>query len=121
MKLRLGIIGVGAAWESRHLPALRALSDRFEVCAVCDPVQHRAIQVAKTFGATAYDGYRALMDREDIDAVLLLSVKFYGATPIFAACEYGKAIYCAAALELQDDQAAVLRERVQEAGHRVHG
>lgn len=116
MKLRLGIIGVGAAWESRHLPALRALSDRFEVCAVCDPVQHRAVQTAKAFGATVYDGFRALMDREDIDAVLLLSAHFYGATPIFAACEYGKAMYCAAALELQDDQAAILRERVQEAG-----
>lgn len=116
MKLRIGIIGVGAAWESRHLPALRALADRFEVCAVCDPVQHRAVQVAQPFGASVYDGYRALMDREDIDAVLLLSAHFYGATPIFAACEYGKAIYCAAALELEDDQAAVLRERVQEAG-----
>jgi len=98
------------------LPALRALSDRLEVCAVCDPVQHRAVQVAKQFNATVYDGFRALMDRDDIDCVMLLSAHFYGATPIYAACEYGKAVYCAAALELEDQQATELRERVQDSG-----
>lgn len=116
MRLRVGVVGVGSAWDSRHLPALRALSDRFEVCAVCDPVQHRAAQVAKQFNASVYDGFRALMDRDDIDAVLLLSAHFYGATPIFAACEYGKAIYCAAALELGDQEATELRQRVEAAG-----
>jgi predicted dehydrogenase len=116
MKLRVGVVGVGSAWESRHLPALRALADRLEVAAVCDPVQHRAIQVAKQFNATVYDGFRALMDRDDIDCVMLLSSHFYGPTPIFAACDYGKAVYCAAALELEDEQATQLRERVQQSG-----
>jgi predicted dehydrogenase len=116
MKLRVGVVGVGSAWESRHLPALRSLSDRFEVAAVCDPVQHRALQVAKQFNATVYDGFRALMERDDIDGVLLLSSHFYGPTPIFAACEYSKAVYCAAALELEDQQATELRERVQSSG-----
>lgn len=116
MRLRIGLVGIGSAWESRHLPALRALEDRFEVVAVCDPVQHRAQQVAKLFGATVYDGYRALMDRQDIDGVLLLSAHFYGATPVLAACEYGKAVYCAAALELSDEQATELRTRVRESG-----
>ena len=116
MKLRVGVVGVGSAWESRHLPALRALEDRFEVVAVCDPVQHRAQQVARQFDAKVYDGFRVLMDRDDIDCVLLLSSTFYGATPIFAACEYGKAVFCAAALELEDQQAAELRQRVQESG-----
>jgi predicted dehydrogenase len=116
MRLRVGVVGVGSAWESRHLPALRALSDRMEVCAVCDPVQHRAAQVAKQFNATVYDGFRALMDRDDVDAVLLLSAHFYGPTPIFAACEYGKAVYCAAALELEDQQATELRQRVEASG-----
>jgi len=116
MKLRVGVIGVGSTWESRHLPALRALSDRIEVRAVCDPVQHRAAQVAKQFNAGVYDGFRALMSREDIDAVLLLSAHFYGALPIFAACELGKAVYCAAALELKDRQAIELRKQVEDSG-----
>lgn len=116
MKLRLGIVNVGTAWESRHLPALRALSDRFEVCAVCDPVQHRAEYVAKQFGATVSDGYQQIARRPDIDALLLLSSHWYGALPIFAACDSSKAIYCAAALDIEDEQAALLRQRVEQAG-----
>ena len=116
MKLRIGVVGVGPAWDSRHLPALRALSDRFEVCAVCDSVQHRAEQVAQQFDADVHDGFRMLIGRDDIDAVMLLSAKFYGATPIHAACDYGKAVYCAAAIELSDEEATDLKRRVQQSG-----
>jgi predicted dehydrogenase len=63
-----------------------------------------------------HDGFRALTARPDIDAVLLLSSQWFGPLPIYAACEAGKGIYCAAALELKDDEAAVLRDRVREAG-----
>ena len=72
MRIRSGVVGVGQAWESRHLPALRALSDRFEVCAVCDPVRHRAEVAARPLGASVHDGFRALTARRDIEAVLLL-------------------------------------------------
>jgi len=116
MKLRIGVIGVGPAWESRHLPALRALSDRFEVVAFCDPVQHRAEYAARQFNASVHDGFRALTGREEIDAILLLSATFYGALPIHAACEMGKAVYCAAAIDLQDSEAVALRQRVEKAG-----
>jgi len=116
MKLRIGVVGVGPAWESRHLPALRALSDRFEVCAVCDPVQHRAEYAARQFNATVHDGFQVLTRRADIDGVLLLSAQWYGPTPIFAACDSGKAVYCAAAIELQDQEASKLHQRVHESG-----
>ncbi len=116
MKQRIGVVGVGPAWESRHLPALRALSDRFEVRAVCDPVHHRAQQVAQQFDAAVHDGFRVLTGREDIDGVLLLSAGFYGPTPIYAACDLGKAVYCAAAIDLPDEEALALCCRVKESG-----
>ncbi|MCH2115278.1 MAG: Gfo/Idh/MocA family oxidoreductase [Pirellulales bacterium] len=116
MKLRVGVVGIGNAWESRHQPALRALSDRFEVTAVCDPVRHLAEQVSRQFNATVHDGFRALTRRTDIDGVLVLSANFFGATPIYAACDAGKAVYCAAAIEMEDEQAASLRQRVEESG-----
>ena len=116
MKIRVGVVGIGPMWESRHMPALRALSDRFEVVALCDPVQHRAQQAARQLGAAVHDGFRALTARPDVDAVLLLSSQWFGPLPIYAACDASKAIYCAAALELRDDEAAVLRDRVREAG-----
>jgi len=116
MKLRVGLVGLGNAWEIRHRPALRALSDRFEVRAVCEPVAHRAEIGARDFGADAVDGFRALTEREDVDAVLVLSGQWYGALPILAACDAGKAVYCAAALDFDTEQARQIKDRVQASG-----
>jgi predicted dehydrogenase len=116
MKLRVGVVGLGSAWETRHRQALRALSDRFEVRAVCDQVAHRAEHAAREFDAAAVDGFRALTRREDIDAILMLAKQWYGALPILAACDADKAIYCAASLDLDLDQARRLKERVEESG-----
>ena len=116
MKLRVGLVGLGDTWQQGHAPALRALSDRFEVRAVCEQVAHRAEQAAAEFNAAAVDGYRALALREDIDAILILSPQWFGALPILAACESGKAVYCAAGLDLEPDEARAVRERVKEAG-----
>jgi predicted dehydrogenase len=116
MKLRVGVIGLGEVWQQRHAPALRTLADRFEVRAVCDQVAHRAQQAAGEFNAAAVDGYRVLAQREDIDAVLVLSLQWYGALPILAACDSGKAVYCAAGMDLDLDEAALVKQRVEEAG-----
>jgi len=116
MKLRIGVVGIGPAWQTRHLPALRALSDRFEVRAICDPVRHRAEQAVRQLDATVCDGFQSLANRDDIDALLLLSARWYGPMPIYAACDAGKAIYCAAAIDLEDAEATQLQQRVKEAG-----
>jgi len=116
MKLRVGLVGLGGAWQQRHGPALRALADRFEVRVVCEQVAHRAEQAAAQFGATTVDGFRALVAREDIDAVLMLAAQWYGALPILAACTSGKAVYCGAGLDLELEQARMIKQRVQQAG-----
>lgn len=116
MKLRVGVIGLGTVWETRHRPALRALSDRYEVRAICEQVSHKAEQAAKEFDACAVDGYRALAARDDIDAILILSPQWYGPLPILAACDEGKAVYCGAAMEIEGEQASMVRDRVEKAG-----
>jgi predicted dehydrogenase len=117
MKLRVGIIGLGEAWEQRHRPALRSLSDRFEVRAVCCEVAHLASQVARDFHACEVNGFRAVASRDDVDVVLILGPEWYGPLPVFAACDYGKSIYCGAALDIDDPaQARQLRQRVERAG-----
>ena len=116
MKLRVGLIGLGDAWQQRHAPALRAMADRFELRAVCEQVQHLAEQAAAEFSAAAVDGYRALTRREDVDAVLILSPQWYGALPILAACESGKDVYCAAGLDLTAEEARRIKQRVEETG-----
>ena len=116
MKLRVGLIGLGEAWETRHRPALRSLADRFEVRAICDQVARRAEQAAQEFGAAAVDGFRALSTREDIDALLMLSEPWYGSLPILAACDAGKALYCAVTPNLDPEEALTLKNRVQQSG-----
>jgi predicted dehydrogenase len=116
MKLRVGIVGLGSQWESRHLPALRALADRFEVRGICEQVSHRAAQAAARLNAVAVDGFRALVTRDDVDAILYLADQWYGATPILAACDHGKAVYSAIALPLDTAEGRELRQRVDAAG-----
>jgi predicted dehydrogenase len=116
MRLRVGIVGLGSHWESRHLPALRALADRFEIRAICEQVAHRAERVAAQLGVAAVDGFRALAARDDIDAILCLADQWYGATPILAACDHGKAVYSAISLPLDAAEGQELRRRVEASG-----
>lgn len=116
MKLRVGIVGLGSQWESRYLPALRSLADRFEVRGICEQVAHLAQRAAKELNAVPVDGFRALAARDDIDAILYLADQWYGATPILAACDHGKAVYSAISLPFDAEEARLLRGRVEESG-----
>ncbi|MEY4566454.1 MAG: Inositol 2-dehydrogenase/D-chiro-inositol 3-dehydrogenase [Planctomycetota bacterium] len=116
MKLRLGLIGLGKDWQTRHLPALRLLQDRFEVRAVYGSVAHLADQVARELRADRVDGYRALIEREDVDAVMMLESDWYGMLPLLAACDAGKAVYCSAEIDFEPNAAAEVKRRVEGAG-----
>jgi predicted dehydrogenase len=116
MKLRIGLIGLGDQWQTRHRPALKALSDRFEVRAVCCEVNEKSRLIAEDFKATPIDGFRALIERDDIEAVLALSPEWYGPLPILAACESGKAVYSSAALDVSPSQALEIRDRIEKSG-----
>jgi len=116
MKLKVGLVGLGDHWETRHRPALLALSDRFDIRAVCCEVAQRANQVAKDFQAEPMDGFRAMVERSDIEAVLSLGPDWVGHLPLLAACEAGKAVYSATALEISPDQAAAVKQRVDQSG-----
>ena len=64
----------------------------------------------------ATDSYRSVVDAPDVDAILLLSARWYGALPILAACEASKAVYCAASLDLTETEADAVQRKVQDAG-----
>ncbi len=116
MKLRIGLVGLGDDWQRRHRTALRALSDRFEVRAICEEVAHRAEAASREFNADTVHGYRALARRADVDAILMLAPQWYGALPIHAACDAGKAVYCAAVMDLEAAQAAEVKRHVEDTG-----
>lgn len=116
MKLRLALIGQGNEWQTRHSPALRMMQDRFEVRAVYHSVSALAEPMAREFRAEAMEGYRRMLGRDDIDAVMILESDWYGAAPFLAACESGKAIYCGSDVEFGEEDAALVKARVEESG-----
>lgn len=116
MRLRVGVIGLGDGWERRYRPALRALRDRFEVRGVYAPVALLSEKAARKFRTNASPGFRHLVRRADIDAVLILSTDWLGPLPILAACDAGKAIFSAANLDVDLQQARSLQQYVERAG-----
>ena len=116
MKLRIGLLGLGDQWHTMHRPSLLKLTDRFEVRAVCCEIAQLSIKVAREFNAAPMDGFRALIEREDIDAVFALSPDWVGPIPLVAACEAGKAIFSATALDISKDQIEEIRERIDRSG-----
>jgi predicted dehydrogenase len=74
-KIKLGIIGLGMAWEKLHEPALARLSDRFEVAAVCDIVAERAAAAASKYNLPPekiYANYKKMLAVPDIHAFVTL-------------------------------------------------
>ncbi len=116
MKLNVGLIGIGDQWETRHRPALKSLSDRFTVKGVCSDIAVKAHRVAQDFNAPQYDGFRTLIQREDIDAVMCLSKNWGGSLPLLAACDHGKAIYSSSALDMDPVRAGQVKQRVEDSG-----
>lgn len=116
MKLRIGLIGLGEAWQTRHRPALRMLHDRFDVRAVFTTVAKLAENSAAEFQADAVDGYRSLVYRRDIDAVMILQRSWLGWLPMLAACDAGKAIYWAGDLDFDPTRDAELRSVIERSG-----
>ena len=116
MKIRVGLIGLGDQWQTSHRPALKALSDRFDVRAICCEVADRSKAVAKDFDAVPMDGFRAMIERDDIDAVLALAPDWVGPLPLIAASEAGKAVYCSTALDISPNQALEIRKRIEKSG-----
>lgn len=116
MKLRLGLLGLSNDWRSRHLPALRVLQERFEVAGVYCSVSSFADTVARELSTTKYDGFRELIRRDDVDAVLVLDSHWNGVVPILAACEYGKAVFCGSEVDMLPEEADLVRREVDRAG-----
>jgi len=72
--------------------------------------------VARELRADRVDGYRALIEREDVDAVMMLESDWYGMLPLLAACDAGKAVYCSAEIDFEPNAAAEVKRRVEGAG-----
>lgn len=71
-KLKVGIIGVGMAFEKLHYPAFQQLADKYEISALCDVNREKALKWAenlKLAQGSVYTDWREMIGRDDLDVV----------------------------------------------------
>jgi predicted dehydrogenase len=95
-RLTVGHIGIGGM-GGFHLDRMVAFMERgrTNVAAVCDVDEGRLASAAKKAGpkAEAYRDYRYLLERKDIDAVLIATPDHWHAVQTVHACQCGKHVY----------------------------
>jgi predicted dehydrogenase len=97
-RIKVGAIGVGG----RATTLLQELPESAELVALCDCNVKRA-EIFKMLhrGKWAiYQDYRKLLDRKDIDAVIVATADFQRVLPCIHACQAGKDIYAEKPLTL---------------------
>jgi predicted dehydrogenase len=92
-RIRIGLIGAGDRGQQDLKDSLR--QPNVECVAVADLYSRRRDQVkAKIPGVAVYDDHRRLLERKDIDAVIIASSLNQHASCMLAALEAGKDVYC---------------------------
>jgi predicted dehydrogenase len=115
-KLRIAVIGLGADWQQRYLPALRSLRDRFSVIGIYHSVSALAESAARDLEAFGYDSFRALIANPDVEAVLILEDDWYQLQPLWAACEFQKGVFCGSEVDIQSLNSCGLQTAIAESG-----
>jgi predicted dehydrogenase len=112
MRLRVGVIGLGRRWR-RYRSLLARLRGHVEVRAVCDQIARRAEIEAQQLSCAAAAGPVELLERPDVEAVLLLDPQWYGLWPLQHACRVTKPVLCALSPASDEPHADAMRESIQ--------
>lgn len=97
-RIVLGAIGVGNRGGSL-LNTFNNFED-VDIAAVADADMNRARETGERYGADPYQDYRHMLDREDIDGVVIASPDHWHALHAIHAAQAHKDIYCEKSLTL---------------------
>jgi predicted dehydrogenase len=125
-KITLGFIGVGGMGSGlvktfREFPQVQIAS----ICDVYEPHAQRAKGIAGGNPAIVSD-FRRVLDRKDIDAVVIATPDHWHGIPTILACQAGKDVYCEKPLahRIQEGRAMVTAadkyKRVTQMGNLIH-
>lgn len=121
-KLKFGIIGCGGIANGKHFPALAKLSDKVEIVAFCDTVIKRAEKAAKEYGtadALVTEDYKALLAREDIDVIHVLTPNVSHSYITVDALEAGKHVMCEKPMAINYAEAKEMLDAAQRTGKKL--
>lgn len=110
----VGVIGCG------NRCGVAAIYNRYEksqIIAVCDPIEERRLARQKTFKADhAYNDFRDLLARDDIDAVHIATADHWHVPISLAAAKAGKDMYTEKPLGISIEQDIAARQIVDKYG-----
>jgi len=102
---RVGLVGVGAAAQINHIPALKKTED-VELVALCDRDPEKAARVAQKFQVSRFSSrLDELLEDESIDAIDICTPNYLHAPMATAALEAGKHVLCERPLARSADEA----------------
>jgi predicted dehydrogenase len=113
-RIHFGVIGCGGMGTG-HLNGLvrRAGQDNLEVLAVCDVYRRRLTRAQNVSKAEGSPDYRKVLDRKEIDAVLIATPDHWHGKIAIDAMEAGKHVYVEKPMTHTVEQALAVREAVR--------
>jgi predicted dehydrogenase len=93
-RINVGVIGVGGRGFYVAKEFVRAgEKENAQILAVCDVYEKRKAKAAETYKAQGYLDYREILNRNDIDAVIVATPDHWHATIALEAMDRGKDVY----------------------------
>ena len=95
-QIRIGVVGAGANTRGMHIPRLQTI-DGVEVVSVCNRSHESGARVAAEFGIPqVLPSWRAVVEADDVDAVVIGTWPYLHEPVTIAALEAGKHVLCEA-------------------------
>lgn len=116
-KVRIGIIGAGGIFRTRHLPGLATI-DQAEVVAICNRSEESGRTIASEFGLSAdlMTDPDLLLARTDIDAVMIGTWPYKHCPFVLAALDAGKHTFVQARMAMNLVESKQMYAKAQETG-----
>jgi predicted dehydrogenase len=117
--LRVGIVGCGNVALNYHVPAYRAVPDRYTVVGLADPTPERLELGRTTAGLTAEQVHldtAALLARDDVDVVDVCTPQHLHRDVVVAATAAGKQVLCEKPIAAVPADAAAMVDAARRAG-----
>jgi scyllo-inositol 2-dehydrogenase (NADP+) len=93
-RTRVGIVGQGRSGHGIHGLALSQLPETYRIVAVCDPIAERTRDAETSHGAKGYRDWREMIQRDDLDLVVVAPPSHLHVPISTAALEAGHNVLC---------------------------
>jgi predicted dehydrogenase len=114
--VNIGIVGTRAIAQVAHLPSFQKVRDA-RIVALCDTDEARVRQLASRFQVPkVFLDYERLLQRDDIDAVVIATPTHLHAPIALAAMDYGKHVLCEKPMALNAEEAVQMARKASQTG-----